>query len=194
MTASLMQGCHWAGTSLSTTPRDDTSRLTEGCRTACTTNLLPSWRLDPRMHLSRCPILGVHFCDYVSRFKDAAMSCVNFAEDHLEKKLPKQIICSLGTLENRKQAYSKGKIKYLCGRFLTPDKMESLPLYQAAIYTYCDGKTPIWINLYFVKADENYSYIQVLTSSTISSKEFRHPEHPNTSIQFRIRLSDKGEI
>jgi len=24
-------------------------------------NPLPGWRLDPRMHLSRCPIFGVHF-------------------------------------------------------------------------------------------------------------------------------------
>ena len=27
-------------------------------RTASTTNLLPRWRLDPRMHLSHCPIFG----------------------------------------------------------------------------------------------------------------------------------------
>ena len=30
-------------------------------RTASTTNLLPRWRLDPRRHLSRCPIFGGHF-------------------------------------------------------------------------------------------------------------------------------------
>ncbi len=35
--------------------------MTGARRTAFTANLLPRWRLDPRMHLSRCPIFGVHF-------------------------------------------------------------------------------------------------------------------------------------
>ena len=61
MTASLLPRRHRAGISPSTIPRNVTNRLTGAHRTASTTNLLPRWRLDPRMHLSRCPIFWGHF-------------------------------------------------------------------------------------------------------------------------------------
>lgn len=35
--------------------------LADARPTTCTANLLPGWRRDPRMHLSRCLIVGVHF-------------------------------------------------------------------------------------------------------------------------------------
>lgn len=46
---------------LSTTRKDDINRLTGARRIACTMNPLPGWRVDPRLHLSHCPIYGVHF-------------------------------------------------------------------------------------------------------------------------------------
>ena len=61
VTAWLLPRRHWAGISPSTIPGDGTNRLTGAHRTASTTNLLPGWRLDPRRHLSCCPIFGVHF-------------------------------------------------------------------------------------------------------------------------------------
>ena len=54
----LLPRRHWAGISPSTVPGDGTSRLTGAHRTAFTTNLLPGWRLDPRRHLSCCPVFG----------------------------------------------------------------------------------------------------------------------------------------
>jgi len=36
--------------------------LTGARRTMFTMKTLPGWRHDPRMHLSGCPIYGVHFC------------------------------------------------------------------------------------------------------------------------------------
>ncbi len=47
--------------SFSTIPRDSTNHLTEGRQTAFTMNPLLGCRFDPRMHLSHCPIFGVHF-------------------------------------------------------------------------------------------------------------------------------------
>ena len=35
--------------------------MTGARRTMCTIRTLPDWRHDPRMHLSGCPIYGVHF-------------------------------------------------------------------------------------------------------------------------------------
>ena len=52
---------HWADISPSTILRDGTNHLTGGRQTAFTTNPLPGWRLDPRIHLSHCPIFGVLF-------------------------------------------------------------------------------------------------------------------------------------
>ncbi len=132
--------------------------------------------------------------EYVSKFEEAANSCIDFAESHLGSSFPRKIMCILGLKEQREQADKEGKIKFLCGRYLTRNEMENLPIHKAANYTFCDVKTPTWINLYFVNADEEYSYIQVLTSKTITAEEIRHPEHPDKSIQFRIRLSDHGEI
>ena len=42
-------------------------------RTASTTNLLPGWRLDPRRHLSCCPIFGVHFSIHKAPERQAAV-------------------------------------------------------------------------------------------------------------------------
>jgi len=74
--------------------------------------------------------------EYFSRFEAAAKSCVNFAEKHLRKSLPSSIICNLGLREQREQADKEGKIKFLCGRFLTRDEMENLPIHKAANYTF----------------------------------------------------------
>lgn len=132
--------------------------------------------------------------EFFSRFENAANSCVNFAERHLGQKFPRKYKCILGLREHREQAEREGKIKYLCGRYLARGDMENQSVYKAATYTFCDGKTPTWINLYFLNADDEYSYIQVITSKTITSEEIRDPEHPDVSIQFRIRLSENGEI
>jgi transposase InsO family protein len=60
-TASPRRGHHWADTSRSTTPRDDTSRLTGARPTACTTNPLPGWRLPEECTYRAVQFSGVHF-------------------------------------------------------------------------------------------------------------------------------------
>jgi hypothetical protein len=56
-----MPGIHWTSISGSTTRKDGINRLSGKRRTASIIKLLQGDRLNLEMHLSGCPILGVHF-------------------------------------------------------------------------------------------------------------------------------------
>ena len=86
------------------------------------------------------------------------------------------------------EALSQGSIKFLGGRILKPEQLQNVSVYDAARYTYVDGKIPVWINLYFEGYDKQYSYIRVVTSTTLTKKEGELYDMPEGTKQFHILI------
>ena len=87
------------------------------------------------------------------------LQCFNKKEISYVTLLIQDYQCFIGGEGLYEEALSQGSIKFLGGRILKPEQLQNVSVYDAARYTYVDGKIPVWINLYFEGYDKQYSYV-----------------------------------
>jgi len=129
---------------------------------------------------------------YINQFTEQVKLCVQFASKsfntYLSFDIRTDIKCFIGGEGLYEEALSQGSIKFLGGRILKPEQLQNVSVYDAARYTYVDGKIPVWINLYFEGYDKQYSYIRVVTSTTLTKKESELYDMPEGTKQFHILI------
>ena len=92
-----------------------------------------------------------------------------------------------------------GKIKYLGGRFVTPDELVRLTAGCAGTLLWVDGKVPAWINIGVVNCTDTFTEYQLMFSRTLrpANPELLRPdinmEPGNKYVPFRIRGPSEGD-
>lgn len=135
---------------------------------------------------------------YINQFTEQVKLCIHMASKlfntHMPMDVRTDIKCSLGVEGLYDEALSTGSIKFLGGRILKPEQLKRVSVYDAARYTYVDGKIPTWINLYFEGYNNQYSYIRVITSSKLTDQYHQLYNMPEGNKQFHLLMPTSCKI
>ena len=148
--------------------RQSSTRL---CRSGCLQCSAAARGLD------ECHTLAMDKPTFISAFADAAQFCRDFAQSFIIEELPQALRFNFDVYQPELDA--TGKFKFTGGRLVKPEDLKGLEGREAGKFLWVDGKIPQWINLEFVEADEQCTYIR------ISFKLYRFTNDDNTLMHKR---------
>lgn len=102
---------------------------------------------------------------FSSVFGIAVKRCVSTAQHFVNETLPNESRFTFSAA--RHWVGADGKVKFLGGRILAPDRLVLQPFHIACRYMWVDGKVPIWINLCVSQIESNITTIEIMLSKQL---------------------------
>lgn len=129
--------------------------------------------------------------EFSNRLKEFTERCLVFAESQSGKSYPKNVRYTLGFYDHENDSFWDAPLKYLGGKLISREQIFNLSPKEIVKLHYIDGKVPLWVNLYFHKFDQEYSYIRVVSAKDITDDDSHLYNMPEGSNQFRIAIDSE---